>query len=190
MPWLPSLLPRFLLRFSHQIFFFLPLGRVDSLSFRIRAEQQQLPEEVINDRGPQLQILRLEILPHVLHGKVRFEPILDSRHVAPPSQKVIPPLRCFGGVRLAVRECPRFRGQVSRRVPLRHTFLRREAGKAKRKRKGGSGTDYAIRTHWAAKRTRDAATTTKAKSMCHLPGFGYFERAPCRRGGPAPLCRV
>src|SRR2546428_13545760 len=165
MPWLPSLLPRFLLRFSHQIFFFLPLGRVDSLSFRIRAEQQQLPEEVINDRGPQLQILRLEILPHVLHGKVRFEPILDSRHVAPPSPKVIPPLRCFGGVRLAVRECPRFRGQVSRRMPLQHTFLRRESEKAKRKRKRRAGNDYAIRNHRAAEPARYPATTKKAKSM-------------------------
>src|SRR5437870_9523245 len=89
--------------------------------------------------------------------------------------------------RLAVRECPRFRGQVSRRMPLRHTFLSRESEKAKRKRKGGSGTDYAIRTHWAAKRTRYAATTKMAKSMSHLRGLGSLERPPCRRGGPASL---
>src|SRR2546428_4327749 len=129
MPWLPSLLPRFLLRFSHQIFFFLPLGRVDSLSFRIRAEQQQLPEEVINDRGPQLRILRLEILPHVLHSKVRFEPILDSRHVAPPSRKVIPPLRCCGGGRPSAPGCARFPGKDSRRVTLLHTPLTRASPK-------------------------------------------------------------
>src|SRR2546426_10898700 len=85
--------------------------------------------------------------------------------------------------RLAVRECPRFRRQVSRRMPLRHTFLSRESEKAKRKRKGGSGTDYAIRTHWAAKRTRYAATSKMAKSMSHLRGVGYLERAPFRRGG-------
>src|SRR5881628_3633345 len=56
-----------------------------------------------------------------------------------------------------------------------------------KKRKGGSGTDYAIRTHWAAKRTRYAATTKMAKSMSHLRGFGYLERAPCRRGGSGSL---
>src|SRR2546428_12298321 len=48
--------------------------------------------------------------------------------------------RWFGGVRLAVRECPRFRGQVSRRMPLRPTFLSRETEKAKRK-KGKEGRD-------------------------------------------------
>src|SRR2546428_12300222 len=88
--------------------------------------------------------------------------------------------------RLAVRECPRFRGQVSRRMPLQHTFLSREAEKAKRKRKGGSGTDYAIRTHWAAKRTRYGATTKMAKSMSHLRGVGSLERAPCRRRRSRP----
>src|SRR6266571_1847869 len=59
--------------------------------------------------------------------------------------------------------------------------------KSETKKEKRSGTDYAIRTHWAAKRTRYAATTKMAKSMSHLRGFGYLERAPCRRGGSGSL---
>lgn len=57
----------------------------------------------------------------------------------PRRGRVIPPLRCCGVVRLPVRECPRFRGQVSRRMPLRHSFLSLGSEKAKRKRKRGPG---------------------------------------------------
>src|SRR6267143_7304835 len=115
----------------------------------------QLPNPVVNNREPEFSVFALEVPYEVRKSRLRFRPLFDDRHVSP-----------------SPRRWP------SRSIDV---WAVPSTGKTKKRRRV-EDRGYWILTHWAAKRTRYAATSRMAKSMLHLPTFGYFVRAPCRRG--------